>query len=92
MVNRIMVLVVGLVLFFGCAGSPKNMNKLRLGMSKTEVIEAMGQPDSTSASRDIEFLNYRFCSEGLFTSEYYVKLQSGRVDAYGRSGDFGLGY
>jgi hypothetical protein len=68
------------------------MNKLRLGMSKTEVIEAMGQPDSTSASRDIEFLKYHFCSEGLFTSEYYVKLQSGRVDAYGRSGDFGLGY
>lgn len=92
MVNRIMVLVVGLVLFFGCAGSSKNMNKVRLGMSKTEVIEAMGQPDSTSASRDIEFLKYRFCSEGLFTSEYYVKLQSGRVDAYGRSGDFGLGY
>lgn len=92
MVNRIMVLVLGLVLFFGCAGSSKNMNKVRLGMSKTEVIEAMGQPDSTSASRDIEFLKYRFCSEGLFTSEYYVKLQSGRVDAYGRSGDFGLGY
>jgi hypothetical protein len=68
------------------------MNKLRLGMSKTEVIEAMGQPDSTSASRDIEFLKYRFYSEGLFTSAYYVKLQSGSVDAFGRSGDFGLGY
>ena len=92
MVNRIMVLLVGLVLFFGCAGSSKNMNKLRLGMSKTEVIEAMGPPDSTSASRDIEFLKYRFYSEGLFTSEYYVKLQNGSVDAYGRSGDFGLGY
>lgn len=92
MVNRIMVLLVGLVLFFGCAGSSKNMNKLRLGMSKTEVIEAMGQPNSTSASRDIEFLKYRFTSEGLFTSEYYVKLQNGSVDAYGRSGDFGLGY
>ncbi|MDP4856975.1 MAG: hypothetical protein NWR42_06155 [Desulfobacterales bacterium] len=92
MVNRIMVLLVGLVLFFGCAGSSKNMNKLRLGMSKTEVIEAMGQPNSTSASRDIEFLKYRFYSDGLFTSEYYVKLQSGNVDAFGRSGDFGLGY
>jgi len=52
----------------------------------------MGPPDSTSASRDIEFLKYRFTSEGLFTSEYYVKLQNGSVDAYGRSGDFGLGY
>ena len=92
MVNRIMVLLVGFVLFFGCAGSSKNMNKLRLGMTKTEVIDAMGQPDSTSASRDVEFLKYRFYSEGLFTSEYYVKLQSGSVDAFGRSGDFGLGY
>ena len=92
MVNRIMVVLVGVVLFFGCAGSSKNMNKLHLGMSKAEVIEAMGHPDSTSANRDIEYLKYRFYSDGLFTSEYYVKLQDGKVDAYGRSGDFGLGY
>jgi hypothetical protein len=92
MINRIMILLVGAVLFFGCAGSSKSMNKLRLGMSKPDVIAAMGQPDSTSANQDTEYLKYRFYSDGIFTSEYYVKLQGGKVDAYGRAGDFGIGY
>lgn len=90
--NRIMMVFVGAVFLFGCAGSAKNMNKLRIGMSKAEVIEAMGQPDSTSANRDIEYLKYRFYSECPFTSQYYIKIQNGKVDAYGRSGEFGLGY
>jgi hypothetical protein len=31
-------------------------------------------------------------TDGLFTAEYYVRLQEGKVNAYGRVGDFGLGY
>jgi outer membrane protein assembly factor BamE (lipoprotein component of BamABCDE complex) len=92
MVNRSVGVLVIVLFVLGCAGSSKNMNKLRLGMSKTEVVDAMGQPDSSSANRNVEYLKYRFHSDGLFTSEYYVKLQDGRVDAYGRAGDFGLGY
>ena len=80
------------VLLFGCATSPNKMNKLRLGMSKTEVIDTMGNPVSTSARQEVEYLKYRFRSDGWFSSEYYVKLQNGKVDAFGRAGDFGLGY
>jgi len=68
------------------------MNKVNLGMTKTEVIEAIGNPKSTSASEDIEYLRYKFMTDGLFTAEYYVRLQQGKVDAFGRIGDFGLGY
>ncbi len=92
MIKRTIFTLLGIVLLIGCAASPQNMNKLRLGMSKTEVIDTMGNPVSTSARQDVEFMQYRFRSDGLFSSDYYVKLQDGKVDAFGRAGDFGLGY
>lgn len=92
MFNRVMLALLAIIVLAGCASSPQNMNNLRLGMSKSEVVETVGAPISTSARGDVEFLNYRFRSDGIFTSDYYVKLQSGKVDAFGRVGDFGLGY
>jgi hypothetical protein len=68
------------------------MNAVRLGMTQTEVIETIGNPDSTSAIEETLYLKYRLRSNGLFTSEYYVRLQNGQVDAFGQVGDFGLGY
>lgn len=92
MVKHVILALLGIVLLYGCAASPQKMNNLQLGMSKTEVIDTMGNPVSTSAQQDVEYLKYRFRSDGLFTSEYYVKLQNGKVDSFGRVGDFGLGY
>lgn len=92
MVKHVIFTLLGIVLLYGCAASPQKMNNLQLGMSKTEVIDTMGNPVSTSAQQDVEYLKYRFRSDGLFTSEYYVKLQNGKVDSFGRVGDFGLGY
>ena len=92
MIKRVMWILLGILLFAGCAASPQNMNNLRLGMSKSEVIDTVGNPISTSARDDVEFLKYRFRSDGPFTSDYYVKLEGGKVDAFGRVGDFGLGY
>lgn len=89
--NTILALLC--VLFVsGCAASSKSMNKLQLGMSKSQVVEAIGSPDSTSAYIDVEFLTYRLRSDGLFTADYYVRLQNGKVDAFGQAGDFGYGY
>lgn len=92
MVKNVILALLGIVILYGCAASPQKMNNLQLGMSKTEVIDTMGNPVSTSARQDVEYLKYRFRSDGLFTSEYYVKLQNGKVDSFGRVGDFGLGY
>lgn len=92
MIHRIVILLVAMAFLFGCAASSKRMNKVNLGMTKAEVIEAIGDPKSTSASEEIEYLRYKFITDGLFTSEYYVRLQEGKVDAFGRAGDFGLGY
>jgi outer membrane lipoprotein-sorting protein len=80
-----------LLLIIGCAGSQK-MNHLRVGMSRAEVISAMGTPTSTSEKGDALYLRYRLSSGGMFREDYFVKLTADKVEAYGRAGDFGLGY
>ena len=61
-------------------------------MTKAEVVEAMGPPQSTSAKPEVEYLNYRLSSGGMFADDYYVRLRNGKVDAFGTVGDFGIGY
>lgn len=70
-------------------------------MTKAEVLQAMGQPQSVSAQDSTEYLVYRL-GEGLrtryspdgtpmtgqVTGNYVVQLKSGRVVSFGRTGDF----
>jgi hypothetical protein len=90
------VLIAGLVA--GCATSSKNLNKVSVGMTKAEVIQVLGQPESTRANRGVEFLIYSL-REGIskpgttivpisIEGQYFVKLVDGRVESYGRVGDF----
>jgi hypothetical protein len=82
------------VLLLGCATTGK-MNRLSVGMSKADVIAAMGEPDSTSApGGGVEYLRYSLTTSSIaayngYTEPYFVKLVNGRVDAYGHVGDFG---
>jgi hypothetical protein len=79
------------VLVFGCAAASK-MNGLSIGMSKQEAMAVMGDPVSTSANDNIEFLLYNLAEnpwQGVSTSrDYFVKIINGKVDSYGRMGDF----
>jgi len=89
---RIIVVNLFVVFLFGCAGSFQKMNNLKIGMTKQEAIEAVGSPNSTSASGNVQYLKYRINS-GIFSSdEYYVRLIDGKVEAYGQKGDFNLPY
>ena len=45
-------------LLSGCATSGK-INAVQLGMSKSEVIAVMGNPVSSSAKGESEYLNYK---------------------------------
>ena len=87
------LLAVALLVLFtlGCASSSR-MNNVKIGMDKQQVIQAVGQPTSASAKGDVEYLNYRLYRGGLMTDDYYVRLKEGKVNAFGRAGDFGLGY
>jgi hypothetical protein len=88
------------VALVGCATASSNINRLGIGMTKAEVLQAMGQPQSTSADKDAEVLLYRL-GEGLrtryspdgtpmtgqATGLYRVRLESGKVVSFGRVGD-----
>ena len=77
-----------------CTGTSANLNKISLGMSKSEVIQAVGAPDSVSAQGSVEYLIYHWASpKQLIADEnnldrYFIRLTHGRVDAYGERGDF----
>ncbi len=84
-----MVLIAFLLL--GCAAASNKMNNLKLGMAKDDVVQAMGAPSSASETEGVLYLKYRL-REGFITDDYYIRLIDGKVDAYGRFGEFSLGY
>jgi hypothetical protein len=77
------------VLLLGCSSQ---MNNVKLGMTQDQVVQAVGSPSSTSAMGNILVMKYQLCSDWIFTDRYYVRLTDGKVDAFGRVGDFNLGY
>ncbi len=67
------------------------MNYLSVGMTKTEVLQVMGDPDSVAARDGAEYLSYtlRTVRKNIcYQSFYFVKFKNGKVDSYGRMGDF----
>jgi hypothetical protein len=81
----------------GCIPPSSDMNLISLGMTKQQVIEVMGEPDTTTATYTNEYFNYAL-AEGCLVSmtlircpltPYFARFINGKVDAYGRSGDFG---
>jgi len=89
--KHVWISIAGFALI-GCATAGK-INRISVGMSKEEVMELMGRPTSTSAKDGVEYLNYALSETGddAFygkTDPYFVRVINGRVDAYGRHGDF----
>ncbi len=90
--NLVLTLILTVILS-GCATTGK-MNQVSLGMTKQDVISMMGSPDSSSANGDIEYLTYSLYRGffdrhyGNWSDNYFVRLKDGKVDAYGRVGDF----
>jgi starvation-inducible outer membrane lipoprotein len=79
------------VLLLGCATPSQSLNKVNIGMTKAEVISALGQPESTRANKGTEYLIYTMNNgwgSPILFSEYFVKLVNGKVESYGRVGDF----
>lgn len=80
------------VLVVGCATANK-ISAVQLGMTKDEVVKVMGKPTSVSAQGGSEYLNYALSEtdDDAFrgwTKPYYVRLVNGKVESYGRTGDF----
>jgi len=91
--SNIVVCLMVVFLLTGCAaGGAGKLNRVKIGMSETEVIEAIGTPSTKSASGDTAYLNYNLYSDWIFPDTYFVRLTAGKVDAFGKKGDFNLGY
>jgi len=90
-ITRIMAIGLAALVLLGCASAGK-MNAVQLGMTRDQVISAIGTPSSTSEMGNTQYLKYQLCSDWIFTDRYYVRLTDGSVDAFGRVGDFNLGY
>ena len=85
-------LLIVLVVLAGCATASKT-NGLSLGMTKAQVLAVMGQPASTAADRKVEVLRYKLSATGhdAFhhrTEEYFVRLVNGKVERFGKAGDW----
>jgi hypothetical protein len=95
-----LIVTVVACLIAGCATSSKNMNQLSVGMSKAQVIQILGDPETTRASTGVEFLIYSLKERNTkpfetplpfpiaIQGKYFVKLVQGHVESYGQVGDF----
>ena len=84
----LVAMLVGGLLCAGCTAA--KMNAVEIGMTKAEVLRVMGKPDSVAADSSCEYLKY-----SLFPSAwegpmevYFVRLVDGKVEAFGKAGDF----
>lgn len=89
---KLVVVFICAALLAGCATANK-INSINLGMTKEDVIKLMGKPASISAKEGTEYLNYSLSETDTqayygITKPYYVRIIDGKVDAYGRLGDF----
>ncbi len=91
-IRRIFIWVVAAGLMIGCAGTSKKINQVQLGMTKPQVIAVMGEPNYSTVREDTEILNYKLTTDGIFTDDYIVRLKQGKVDLFGKRGDFGTLY
>jgi hypothetical protein len=66
-------------------GTASDLNKVSVGMSRAQVIEAIGTPTTTSASANSETLSYKRMPStlGWMPKLYDVTLADGKVVSYG---------
>ncbi len=65
------------------------LNGIRLGMTREQVIDELGEPNSTGASPTEEVLRYHWYGHAGAWSRgiYFVKLVDGRVQSFGSEKD-----
>lgn len=81
--RQALLLILAVIFLGGCAPWI-GIEKVSPGMSKAEVIQHLGKPDSASGSGDQEYFWYRPWNRPW--ERYYVHLVDGRVKAYGPLG------
>lgn len=91
--NKIFATIVAAVFILSACATAHKISQVSIGMTKEEVIAVMGTPASTSAQGNLEYLIYALYEThnqayDHVTTRYFVRLINGKVESYGRSGDF----
>ncbi len=92
------IVLASLLMVGGCAvivattrfKTAARLNKVSLGMTKKEVIRAIGKPGTINAQGDYEYCMYFWWPDATaaYRETYYVRLFDGRVESFGRMGAF----
>jgi hypothetical protein len=83
------IIIIILALLVGCATSSRRLERVSLGMTKPQVIEALGSsPRGVSAQQGIEMFRYKLDDGGFMLKEYWFYFDGGRLVHYGQAGDF----
>lgn len=90
-VREFSITILGLASFLltSCAPSSKRLNKLELGMTRSDAMKVVGKPVSTTAGAGGEVLAYDFTDKPfgdgmIFPGRYFVFLRNGRVTGWQR--------
>ena len=90
MKNYVCILLLGL--FLGCASTPPaghippgRISSISIGMTREQVISAMGSPESVAATKDQETLYYVEERPWWQWVRIAVKLKEGKVTEFGEA-------
>lgn len=82
--------VAWLGLAVGCVSATARLGRVQNGMSRNQVVELLGQPDSATLRGDVEYLTYYLTERpGSREQAYMVRLVGTRVESVGRFVRFG---
>ncbi|MBF0120595.1 MAG: hypothetical protein HQK79_17340 [Desulfobacterales bacterium] len=87
MYNLFLSVFLLISLVIGCVTTAQDLNKINIDMPKQEVIKILGTPSSVSANKELEYLLYYLPGIGG-ANQYFVKIIEGKVESFGRVGDF----
>ncbi len=86
---------VGLVCLvsIGCAKRPPSLDRVQMGMTEDEVVGKLGRPRSVSMQGNTKYLEYASWDIDAWGTHinhqfFYVRVLGGKVDSFGRKGDF----
>jgi hypothetical protein len=82
---QLLALILIGALFAGCATSDQ-MNRIRIGMTKDQVVDILGKPDSMSGQANVVYLTYYLEAPNRYEQEqpYMIRLVDGKVESFGR--------
>ena len=86
----ILIILLSCIFIFSCATAGR-MNKIQAGMTRTQVIDTLGEPNSSAGTGREEHLVYRLYEYDAWSGGYerfFVRLIDGKVSSYGKQGDW----